>query len=252
MNQYPIDYYSLEHEQNRISEFKIKNVETFSLAQDVYVCGRWLVDAILHHDFGHFVERELIQKTLNFYHNSILLCMAEKPQLGLASARIGIETTRDLLRILEDESLRELFLKITPTQKEINEYKRKFRFQTDSDDFEDALFAFYNFTSDYGIHSKMQLHDPVGIAEISTEQRFKIARQKTHSLRSARVVIISEFVSMSLIFSKASSKLMQSTSADVSAFCDLFSRSQTELLSRIINMSEFSEFKVDFHHQTIH
>lgn len=233
-----VDYFCHTYEQrvSRLVEFKSRNIETYSLATDLYILNKWLVEASLLCEFHHFIEKELIQKIDSFFHNAIILNMSEQPQLGLASARIAIESGRDLLRILESDHNRELFLCTDPSKEEIKQYRNVFRFQ----EHESHLLDIYHFASNYGVHSKIQVRDSVAKVQSLSGKNFKVSRQKKHSQETVRLLLAAQYLLTDLIWVRLESFRELSASPEMPIYVDLFKKQQVKIGPRLL---EFPEFK---------
>ena len=237
-----IDYFNHSYEQKflRLDDFKVENDDVYTLALDLYSLSKWLVDASLLCEFNHFIEQELVQKVDTFFHHALLLTMSEQPQLGIASARIAIETGRDLLRILESHENRELFLCTVPTKEQIKQYRKVFRFQQN----EKHLLEIYNFASNYGIHSKTQVTDSVSAVLNFAGKNFKVSRQKHHSRDASKILIVAQYLLTDLIWQKLAKLRQVSGSPELGVFVDLFENKQIEILPQLLAMPEFKQLKL--------
>lgn len=91
-------------------EFKEKNARKVDIGNRLMRLSHLLRDTMLHMPFESFVEQMLVQEVFHALQESLLLAMRGQPTMCFAMIRIGMERCRDLLRILEDPALAEVYI----------------------------------------------------------------------------------------------------------------------------------------------
>lgn len=140
-------------------EFKEKNARKVDIGNRLMRLSHLLRDTMLHMPFESFVEQMLVQEVFHALQESLLLAMRGQPTMCFAMIRIGMERCRDLLRILEDPALVEVYISGRNTKEKRKKWRESFIFDEERDA---ALFKLYNICSDFGVHARMPLSDSIG------------------------------------------------------------------------------------------
>ena len=90
-------------------EFKKKNSRKVDLANKLVTLSGLVCDIFLQIKFDSFHQQLLIQDIFRNFRESLLFCMRSEPQSALSMGRIAAEGSRNLLRMLDDPTLTELY-----------------------------------------------------------------------------------------------------------------------------------------------
>lgn len=161
-----------------IKNFRTENAKKVDIGNRLMRLSHYLRDTVLHIEFESFIQHLLVQNIHRSFQEALILAMRGEPAMCLAMIRIGVEGTRDLLRILESPDLTSLFVEGQTTKENRRKWREAFRFNEEK---EASLLHLYNISSDFGVHSRMPLLDPIGVVKKDGEQNFVSVGQVKHA-----------------------------------------------------------------------
>ena len=174
-------------------KFKKNNPRKVDLANKLLNLSGLVCDIFLQTKFESFHQHLLIQDIFRNFRESLLFCMRSEPQSALSMARIAAESSRNLLRMLDDPTLTELYSKGRKEKENRKRWRKEFKFK----DEESALLFLYNIGSDYGIHSAMPIPDKLTSVTNVMGRNFTLFNQKEHSKEVFILVMLIMHLTMS-------------------------------------------------------
>ena len=182
-------------------EFKKKNSRKVDLANKLVTLSGLVCDIFLQIKFDSFHQQLLIQDIFRNFRESLLFCMRSEPQSALSMGRIAAEGSRNLLRMLDDPTLTELYSE--GRKNNGKRWRKEFKFR----DEERSLFSLYNIGSDFGIHSPMPITDKLTSVTNVMGTNFALASQKEYSKQVFILVMLTMYSTMSNFITSAGEEI---------------------------------------------
>lgn len=180
-------------------KFKKQNSRKVELANKLVNLSGLVRDIFLQTKFESVHQQLLIQEVFRNFRESLLFCMRGEPQSALSMGRIAAEGSRNLLRMLDDPTLAELYSKGHAEKENRKRWRKEFRFKNE----EHALLNLYNMGSNFGIHSVMPITDKLSSVVSVGNKNFSIVSQKEHSKEVFIILMLTLYLAMSSFITSA-------------------------------------------------
>lgn len=161
-----------------IKNFKAENARKVDLGNRLMRLSHYLRDTVLHIHFDSFIQHLLVQNIFRHFQEALIFAMRGEAAMCFSMIRIGVEGTRDLLRILENPALTELFLQGPKSKENRKKWREVFRFDEEKDA---PLLQLYNICSDFGVHARVPLLDQAGVVIEDEHKNFVSVGQGKHA-----------------------------------------------------------------------
>lgn len=220
----------LDIDTRSIKIFKSNNARKVDLGNRLLRLSHYLRDMLLHIEFDSFVEHLLIQNVFRHFQEALIFAMRGEATMCLSLTRIGVEGTRDLLRILENSGLTALYVEGPKNKENRKLWRESFRFDEEKDA---PLLELYNICSDFGIHSRVPLMDPVGEVTSNGGQNFLSIGQAKHA-KEAFVLALHAIEFSNIRIMETAKPMINSISEDAEKYSNLWwvHYSETSKLTR--------------------
>ena len=195
-----------------IIEFKKKNSRGVDLANKLVNLSGLVTSVFFHINFESFHQQLLVQRVFKNFKESLFFCMRSEPESALSMARIAAEGSRNLLRMLDDPTLIDLY-SLPPSSKAQKENQKRWRKEFRFNDNEAELLNLYNIGSEFGIHATHLMHDKLSSIKNIMGKNVRSINQKNHSKKVFIIIMLTMHLAMSRFMTSASKEVKKDKKA---------------------------------------